>query len=204
MTKRQREILNFIEYFVSKFGYSPTLREIADHFSLSSVSNIHQHIENLVNDGYLKKTSGGRVVPVYKNYQLEKSVKLPFYGYIAAGHPIEAVPEVFEYIEVPSIMGCKNCYVLKVKGDSMVDEFILDGDLIVVENRQEALNGEIAVILIDGEEATLKKFYLEGDKVKLVPSNPKYKPMFFEVERVQVQGIVKGIIRSYNIPKKRG
>ncbi len=203
MTKRQREILNFIEYFVSKFGYSPTLKEIAQHFNLSAVSTIHQHIENLIKEGYLKKTEGGKVVPVYANYELEKTVSLPFYGYIAAGLPIEAVPEVFEYIEVPSIMGCRNCYVLKVKGDSMVDEFILDGDLIVVENRQEALNGEIAVILIDGEEATLKKFYKEGNKVKLVPSNPKYKPMFYDAERVMVQGIVKGIIRSYNIPKKK-
>jgi len=179
MTKRQREILNFIEFFVSKFGYSPTLREIAEHFSLSAVSTIHQHIDNLVKEGYLEKTKSGKIVPVYKNYELEKTVELPFYGYIAAGLPIEAVPEVFEYIEVPSIMGCKNCYVLKVKGDSMTDEFILDGDLIVVENRQEALN------------------------VKLVPSNPKYKPMFYEPERVMVQGIVKGIIRSYNIQKKK-
>lgn len=203
MTKRQREILNFIEFFVSKFGYSPTLREIAEHFSLSAVSTIHQHIDNLIKEGYLEKTKSGKVVPVYKNYELEKTVELPFYGYIAAGLPIEAVPDVFEYIEVPSVMGCKNCYVLKVKGDSMIDEFILDGDLIVVENRQEALNGEIAVILIDGQEATLKKFYLEGDKVKLVPSNPKYKPMFYEPERVMVQGIVRGIIRSYNIQKKK-
>ncbi len=202
MTKRQKEILNFIEYFISKFGYSPTLREVAEHFSLSSVSTVHQHIENLIKEGYLKKTKNGKVIPVYQDYRLEKTVKLPFYGYIAAGHPIEAVPEVFEYIEVPSIMGCKNCYVLKVKGDSMVDEFILDGDLIVVENRQEVLNGEIAVVLIDGNEATLKKFYLENGKVKLVPSNPKYKPMYFDPERVMVQGVVKGIIRAYNFPKK--
>ncbi|WP_457626859.1 transcriptional repressor LexA [Persephonella sp.] len=203
LTKRQREILEFIATFTAEKGYNPTLREIAKHFGLSAVSTIHEHIEKLIKEGYLEKTGRGKVKVVREKLFEEDPLRFPFYGEIAAGRPIQVQPDIFEYVDVSDLIKCENCYALKVKGNSMIDEHIMDGDIIIVENRQEALNGEMAVVVIDGEEATLKKFYLEGDTVKLVPANPELEPMYFEADRVQVQGIVRGIIRSYKGLKRR-
>ncbi|WP_456399766.1 transcriptional repressor LexA [Persephonella sp.] len=204
LTKRQKEILDFIHTFTSVNGYSPTLKEIANHFGLSAVSTIHEHIEKLIKEGYLIKTGRGKVKINREKFFEEEPLKLPFYGEIAAGRPIEIEQDVFEHIDLTEFIQCENCYALKVKGYSMIDEHIMDGDIIIVENRQTALNGETAVVLIDGEETTLKKFYLlEDGRVKLVPANPDMEPMYYEAERVQVQGIVKGVLRSYKGLKRR-
>ncbi|WP_457640752.1 transcriptional repressor LexA [Persephonella sp.] len=204
LTKRQREILEFIASFSSSHGYSPTLKEIAKHFGLSAVSTIHEHIEKLIREGYLQKTGRGKIKINRDKLFEEEPLKFPFYGHIAAGKPIEIEQDIFEYIDITDLIQCDNCYALKVKGNSMIYEHIMDGDIIIVENRQNVLNGEVAVVLIDGEEATLKKFYLlDNGMIKLVPANPELEPMYYEVNRVQVQGVVKGIIRSYRGFKRR-
>ena len=204
LTKRQREILEFIASFSSSHGYSPTLKEIAKHFGLSAVSTIHEHIEKLIREGYLQKTGRGKIKINRDKLFEEELLKFPFYGHIAAGRPIEIEQDIFEYIDITDLIQCDNCYALKVKGNSMIYEHIMDGDIIIVENRQNVLNGEVAVVLIDGEEATLKKFYLlDNGMIKLVPANPELEPMYYEVNRVQVQGVVKGIIRSYRGFKRR-
>ncbi|WP_457644588.1 transcriptional repressor LexA [Persephonella sp.] len=204
LTKRQKEILQFIGQFHSQYGYSPTLKEIADYFGLSAVSTIHEHIEKLVKEGYLIRTGRGKIRINREKFFEEEPLKFPFYGNIAAGRPIEIEQDIFEYVDLTDLIQCDNCYALKVKGNSMIDEHIMDGDIIIVENRKDVLNGEVAVVLIDGEEATLKKFYLlDNGMVKLVPANEELEPMYYEADRVQVQGVVKGIIRSYRGLKRR-
>ncbi len=199
MTKRQKEILDFIISFKKNYGYYPTLHQIAEHFNLSAVSTVHEHIKKLEEEGYIKKNKGRIEIIDYQN----KPYLLPFYGIIAAGKPISIENITFEYIDLSDILRCKNCYALRVKGNSMIDEFILNDDIIVVENRKEALNGEIVVAVIDGEETTLKKFYNLGNGyVKLVPANPDYEPMIYESKRVEIQGVLKGIIRSFKDLKK--
>lgn len=199
MTKRQKEILDFIISFKKNYGYYPTLHQIAEHFNLSAVSTVHEHIKKLEEEGYIKKNKGRIEIIDYQN----KPYLLPFYGTIAAGKPISIENITFEYIDLSDILRCKNCYALRVKGNSMIDEFILNDDIIVVENRKEALNGEIVVAVIDGEETTLKKFYNLGNGyVKLVPANPDYEPMIYESKRVEIQGVLKGIIRSFKDLKK--
>ncbi|WP_457621984.1 transcriptional repressor LexA [Persephonella sp.] len=204
LTKRQKEILQFIGQFYSQYGYSPTLKEIADYFGLSAVSTIHEHIEKLVKEGYLIRTGRGKIRINREKLFEEEPLKFPFYGNIAAGRPIEIEQDIFEYVDLTDLIQCDNCYALKVKGNSMIDEHIMDGDIIIVENRKDVLNGEVAVVLIDGEEATLKKFYLlDNGMVKLVPANEELEPMYYEADRVQIQGVVKGIIRSYRGLKRR-
>jgi repressor LexA len=198
MTAKQERILKFLEDFYRKNRRYPTLKEIAYHLNLSAVSTVHEHLERLVRSGFLKKEKRGVYKPV-------KSIwTFPFMGYIAAGYPIEIEDTTFEYIDISDILNCDNCYALKVKGNSMIDEFIINGDIIIVENRQDVLDGEIAVVVIDNEETTLKKFYRENGLIKLVPANPDYEPMYFEPYRVKVQGILRGIIRDYKLLLKKG
>lgn len=197
MRKKQQEILNFIESFYKRNRRFPTLKEIASHFNISAVSTVHEHLEKLVEEGYLKKVKRGI-------YELSYNVwSFPIIGYIAAGNPIEAVNDLFEIIDISNLLDSHNCYALKVKGNSMIDEHILNGDIIIVENRQTAINGEIAVVLIDNQETTLKKVYFEDKMVKLVSANPNFEPMYFESERVRIQGVVRGIIRNYKSQLKR-
>jgi repressor LexA len=204
ITRRQKEILQFIIWFSSKNGHSPTLKDIAEHFGLSAVSTIHEHIEKLVKEGYLIKTGRGKIKINREKLFEEEPLKFPFYGHIAAGRPIEVEQDIFEYVDLTDLIQCDNCYALKVKGNSMIDEHIIDGDIIIVEKRNYALNGETAVVLIDREEATLKKFYLlDNGIIKLVPANENLEPMYYEADRVQIQGVVKGIIRSYKGLKRR-
>jgi repressor LexA len=203
MTKRQKEILDFIIEHYRKNGYYPTLMEIAKHFNLSAVSTIHEHLQKLEQEGYIKRTGKGKIGIVKKSPENENSFIFPYYGTISAGKPIAIESQTFEYIDLSDILRCENCYALRVKGNSMIDEFILNDDIIIVENRKEALNGEIVVAVIDGEETTLKKFYNLGNGyIKLVPANPDYEPMIYEADRVEIQGVLKGIVRSFKGLKK--
>jgi repressor LexA len=198
LTKRQREILDYVESFLENYGYSPSFEEIASFFGYSSLATVHEHLSNLERKGYLRKNYNKsrslEVVPAEGTL----AVDLPLLGTVAAGLPIEAI-EQQETVTVPhDMLRAGNNYVLRVRGDSMVDEQIRDGDYVVVNSRQTAENGEMVVALVDGDSATVKKFYRErGGRIRLQPANPTMEPMFFDETRVTIQGIVVAVIRKY-------
>jgi repressor LexA len=198
LTKRQKEILDFITRFVDEKGYSPSLVEIGENFGLSSVATVHKHVENLQKKGFVTRIwNANRSLDLTDKALSLRAIRLPLVGRVAAGRPIEAV-EQHEVIAVPEDMVGKNrTFVLEVRGDSMIDEQIRDGDFVIVEDRSRVREGELVVALIDGEEATLKKFYKEGSRIRLQPANPEVKPIVVEASRVRVQGAVIGVLRKY-------
>lgn len=199
LTKKQRQILDYVESFVDSYGYSPSYEEIAQAFGYSSLATVHEHLTNLEQKGFLRKNyNKSRSLEVVRADPNTIALELPLLGTVAAGLPLEAVVDQ-ETIAVPHDMVRRgNNYVLRVKGESMIDEQIRDGDYIIVNSRQTAENGEMVVALVDGESATVKKFYREaGGRVRLQPANPTMSPMIYPAERVQVQGIVVGVIRKY-------
>jgi len=198
LTKRQKEILDFITRFVDEKGYSPSLVEIGENFGLSSVATVHKHVENLQKKGFVTRVwNANRSLDLTEKALSIRAIRLPLVGRVAAGRPIEAV-EQHEVIAVPEDMVGKNrTFVLEVRGDSMIDEQIRDGDFVIVEDRSRVREGELVVALIDGEEATLKKYYREGSHIRLQPANPEVKPIVVEANRVRVQGAVIGVLRKY-------
>ncbi len=198
LTRRQREIYDYIREFIADQGYSPSLEEIGAHFGLSSVATVHKHVQHLVEKGLLRKAwNRSRSVEPAEEAPAT-AVTLPLLGTVAAGLPIEAV-EVNESVAVPGeLVGRGQCFVLKVRGDSMIEEQIRDGDYVVVESRPEAHEGETVVALIRGEEATLKRFYRSGRSgVRLVPANPSMEPIEVPARDVQIRGVVCGLVRRY-------
>jgi repressor LexA len=200
LTRRQREIYDYIRSFVSEQGYSPSLEEIGAHFGLRSVATVHKHVHHLVEKGLLRKAwnRSRSVEPVAEERAEADLPTLPLLGVVAAGTPIEAI-EDDERIEIPQGMAGRpgERFVLRVRGESMIDEQIRDGDHIVVESRNEARNGETVVALIRGSEATLKRFYRHGDTVRLVPANDKMEPIVVPAADVQIRGVLRGLLRSY-------
>ena len=199
--RRQRQIVEFISQFVQRNGYSPTLREIGNAMGLSSLATIHEHIERLCKKGVLKKTAGNRtrgLVVVDDKYGFSKQgVNLPILGWIAAGQPIEPYHEFNANLQVSAEMlsGRKRAFVLQVRGESMIDEGIIDGDYVVIEEENEIKDGDIVVALLENGMATLKKFYKEATRIRLEPANSSMSPIF--TNRVQIQGKCVGIIRRF-------
>jgi len=194
LTKRQKQILDFIESFIKNKDYSPSLEEIKKHFKLKSVSNIHDHLKKLQREGYLnRETNRPRSIGLYKK---TSTIEIPLLGLIAAGTPIEAISNP-EPIRVPKNMLSKQGlhYALKVKGNSMIDEDIYDGDIVVIRRQETAENGEKVVALLNGNEATLKKIYKEKNGFRLQPANSSLKPMF--VRELIIQGKLMGVIPNY-------
>jgi repressor LexA len=200
LTKRQKEILDYLHDYVEDHGYAPSFEEIARHFRFSSLATVHEHLENLKRKGYIRKGyNESRSIELLPAQMRVAAVELPLLGTVAAGLPIEAVQDN-ETIAVPEDMLARGGYnyVLRVNGDSMIDEQIRDGDYLVVNSRQTAENGEMVVALVHGDSATVKKFYREPDgRVRLQPANPMMSPMYFSPSDVQIQGIVIGVIRRY-------
>lgn len=198
LSKRQREILDFITEFMSEYGYAPSLREIGDHFDLSSPATIHEHINNLKKKGFLKGdyNSARSIELVEETIHYAQAIELPLAGLITAGEPIEAVEDK-EPIGIPKdmIRDEVNSYVLRVKGESMIEDGILDGDLVVVERNPSPRNGDIVVALLDNAYATLKRFYREANRIRLQPANSTMKP--FYAKDPLIQGIVRGVIRKF-------
>jgi repressor LexA len=197
LTKRQKQIIDFINQFTEDNGYAPSYREIGDHFGLSSTATVCEHIQTLEEKGYLKTDPNeARSIEIIEN-EKASAVFLALAGLITAGVPIEAV-EQKEKIAVPADL-VKNegqSYVLKVKGQSMIDEGIFDGDYVVVEKNEHPENGQVVVALLDNSYATLKKFYKEANRIRLQPANSTMKPIF--AKNVTVQGIVRAVIRKYS------
>ena len=198
LTRRQREVLDVIRELIERNGYSPSLEEIGAELGLSSVATVHKHVSHLVQKGYVRRTWNQNRSIELTDVDSAATVRLPLSGSIAAGQPLEAVPTQ-ETICVPADMvrDRSNSYVLRVQGDSMIDEQIRDGDYVVIEERATATQGETVVALIDGTEATLKRFYREGEKIRLQPAHPQMQPIVVPAEQVRIQGVAVGIIRKY-------
>ena len=200
LTKRQKEILDHIDGFIADRGYAPSFEEIAHHFGYSSLATVHEHLSNLERKGYIRKSyNESRSIELVKPEEGPQAVELPMLGAIAAGLPIEAVGQAETFAVPPDMVrrGRDN-YVLKVQGDSMIDEQIRDGDYIVVSQQDNADNGQMVVALVDGEAATVKKLYREpGNRIRLQPANERMDPIILDSRQVQVQGIVVGVIRKY-------
>jgi repressor LexA len=199
LTPRQREILDFIVEFTEQNDYSPSYREIAEHFALSSTATVAEHIETLKIKGYLRDDLNGvRALQIQaaepSSAALIEEIMVPLLGAIAAGTPIEAI-RTQETIDIPRDMAGKKVFALKVRGDSMIDDGILNGDYVIIETCDNPKNGDIVVALLDGDNVTLKRFYREKDHVRLQPANKKYKPI--RVKKVMIQGRVKGVIRKF-------
>jgi repressor LexA len=198
LTKRQREILDYLNEFIQQHGYAPSLEEIGRRFGLSSLATVHKHLTNLQEKGFIKRAwNRSRSVELVSSRTGNRSVELPLFGYVAAGSPIEAVVSS-ETISVPEdFVGRRKAYVLRVRGESMIDEQIRDGDYVIVEDRRVAENGEMVIALVRGADVTLKKFYRENGRVRLQPANPSMQPLMIEADQVQVQGVIIGVMRRY-------
>jgi repressor LexA len=198
LTKRQREILDYLQEFIQQHGYAPSLEEVGRRFGLSSLATVHKHLTNLEEKGCIRRLwNRSRSVELLSARTGHRAVELPMLGFVAAGVPIEAVTGT-ETIAVPEdLVGRRDTYVLKVKGDSMIDEQIRDGDYVIVEDRKTAENGEMVIALLGGSDVTLKKFYKENGRVRLQPANPAMQPMIVDPALVQLQGVVVGVMRKY-------
>jgi repressor LexA len=202
ITRRQRQVLDFITGFIRENNYSPSYEEIGQGLGLSSLATVHKHISNLEQKGYLKRDyNRSRSIDVVPNKSRAKSVapsglELPLLGRIAAGKPLEQV-ETPETISFADFTRSKDVFVLEVRGESMQDEHIVNGDYVLVEKTPTARNGEIVVALVDGAETTLKRFYQEGEMVRLQPSNSTMQPIMVPAAGVQIQGRVIGVLRKY-------
>jgi len=204
ITKRQRQLYDFISDFVQKNGYAPSYDEIRMGMRLNSLATVHKHITNLEKKGLLtrdyNRSRSIDLLPPKGRLKQAMSVNttmvLPLLGRIAAGQPIEAV-ENPETISLADFVRSKEVFVLEVRGDSMQDEHILRGDYVLVEKAKTAHNGDIVVALVDGSDATLKRFYREGDNIRLQPSNVNMQPIIVPAANVDLQGRVIGVLRKY-------
>jgi len=199
LTRRQKQILDFVGQHIAHEGYAPTIEEIGSHFGLRSLATVHKHLTNLQRKGLIKREwNRSRALELVPSQMEVRAVELPLLGRVAAGSPIQAI-ESAETVFVPEdMLGRGETYVLQVKGDSMIEEQIRDGDYVIVENRQEARDGEMVIALIDGENVTLKKLFREpGRRVRLQPANARLDPIYVDADRLQVQGVVIGVLRRY-------
>ena len=196
ITRRQKEVIDFLTGFTSKNGYSPSYEEIANGLNLNSLATVHKHVTNLQNKGLLQRAHNrSRSIDVLPTRRKSYD-RLPLVGRIAAGKPVEAV-ETEASLSRGDIIGNRDVFALEVRGDSMRDEHIVSGDYVLVERTRTAREGEIIVALVDGSDATLKRFYREGDRIRLQPSNAEMAPIYADAASVSIQGKVLGILRKY-------
>jgi len=204
ITKRQRQVYDFIADFVQKNQYSPSFEEIGEGLGLSSLATVHKHITNLEEKGLLSRDyNRSRSIDLLppkgrlkQSMAVNSGTMVPLMGRIAAGQPIEAI-ERPETISLADFTRSKEVFALEVRGESMEDEHILDGDYVLVEKTKTAHNGDIVVALVEGTDATLKRLYREGENIRLQPSNARMKPIIVPARDVQVQGRVIGVLRKY-------
>jgi repressor LexA len=197
LTPRQAEILNFIAEYTQTHGYAPTLEEIGGRFRLSSVATVHKHISQLAAKGYVRRQPNQRRAIKVLQPAVPAGRRVPLLGRVAAGRPIEPLSDR-EELELPEgWLGKGQTFALRVRGDSMIDEQIRDGDLVIVEERETARNGDMVIALVDGDSVTLKRYYRDGPQVRLEPANPLLSPLIRPEEQVRIQGIVIGVLRRF-------
>jgi repressor LexA len=205
LTHQQEKLLQFISDFQNKSNVTPSFDEMKDGLGLKSKSGIHRILSALEERGYIRKLNNrARAIEIIKfpnnktEYSNSNSIPIPILGKIAAGHPIEAISDNTNYLDIPqSLLGKGEYFLLEVEGDSMINAGIFDGDQVIIEKRNDAKNGEIVVALIDNNEATLKRIYKRGQQLALQPENPNFKTVIYGPDRVQIQGILKQLIRKY-------
>jgi len=206
LTRRQKQVYDFLAGFVEEHGYSPSFEEIGEGLGLSSLATVHKHVSNLEEKGLLKRDyNRSRSIDLVKprgrmrqalGQATNAGLTLPLMGRIAAGRPVEAL-ENPESISLADFTRSKDVYVLQVTGESMQDEHIVNGDYVLVEKTNIARDGEIVVALVSGSDATLKRIYTEGNKIRLQPSNTAMQPIIVPAADVQIQGRVIGVLRKY-------
>ena len=199
--KRQKQIVDFIYQHIQAFGYAPTLKQIAESIGVSSLATVHEHLESLEAKGVIRRRHGKNRGIILTNDMVaesgERVVNVPIMGFIAAGAPIEPMQDPNASMDIPPsfVTGSKRVYVLQVRGESMIEEQIRDGDFVIVEEAEIAKNGDIVVALLDNGMATLKRFYKEATRIRLEPANSTMAPIF--VKNVRIQGKMVGLIRKY-------
>ncbi|MFN2398337.1 MAG: transcriptional repressor LexA [Gemmatimonadaceae bacterium] len=200
LTKRQKQILDFLAEYSDQNGYAPSFEEIAKNFNYNSLATVHEHLSNLERKGYIKRSyNESRAIDILPSDAFPRAVDLPLLGTIAAGSPIEVVTSQ-EAVSVPEDL-CRrggSHYVLRVRGNSMIDEQIRDGDYVIVSERPSADDGEMVIALVNGTSATLKKLYRERDgRIRLQPANENMPPIYVHEDDIKIQGIVVGVLRRY-------
>ena len=208
LTRRQREVFEFIREFIETHSYSPSLEEIAQGMDLSSLATVHKHLTNLAAKGLIKRHwNRGRGIelaadldrPDMVHAGLDAAYRLPIKGTVAAGYPIEALESSDERMAVPAEMvrDAEETFLLRVRGDSMIEDGIHEGDMLIVERTAKARNGQVVVALVNGFETTVKRFYLEGENIRLQPANSTMEPIMAMAKDVTIQGLVVGLLRRY-------
>lgn len=208
LTRRQREIFEFIQEFIEEHSYSPSLEEIARGMGLSSLATVHKHLSNLAEKGVIRRhwnrgrgieLASGIDQPNMVHTQLDAAYKLPIRGTVAAGVPLDVEEMNDERYPVPAelVRDAEETFVLRVRGDSMIDDGIHEGDLLVVERRKTARNGQVVVALVNGHETTVKRFFSEGKTIRLQPANDAMEPIHVMAKDLEIQGLVVGLIRRY-------
>jgi repressor LexA len=202
VTARQRQVYEYICRYRENQKQPPTIAEIGKQFQMTSSASVHSILSALEREGLIKRIPNvSRGIEIVKQETVEDDHEIPLLGLVAAGQPIEAIL-THETVSAPkNMIGRGRMFALRVRGDSMIDENIQDNDIIIVSSQQTAENGQMVVALIDGNYATVKKFYRESDFIRLEPANPQFKPIFIKTPgRLQLQGVVRGLIRNYPTP----
>jgi repressor LexA len=202
VTARQKQVYEYICRYAENQKQPPTIAEIGKQFQMTSPASVHSILSALEREGLIKRIPNvSRGIEIVKQETAEDAYEIPLLGLVAAGQPIEAVLS-HETVSAPkNMIGRGRMFALRVRGDSMIDENIQDNDIIIVSSQQTAENGQMVVALIDGNYATVKKFYRESDFIRLEPANPQFKPIFIKTPgRLQLQGVVRGLIRNYPTP----
>jgi len=209
LTRRQREVFDFIKIFIDEHGYSPSLDEVAKGLSLSSLATVHKHLTNLAEKGMIRRHwNRGRGIEIARDLdapkmvtmELEACYAIPIRGTVAAGQPLDvSEDDLTDRLSVPTdlVRNAEETFVLRVRGDSMIEEGIQEGDFIICERRKEARPGQVVVALVNTYETTVKYFYPEGDQVRLQPANPYMAPIYVKASDVEIQGVVVGLLRHY-------
>jgi repressor LexA len=197
VTRRQKQILDFLTDYRTRHGYSPSIEEIRDHLGLSAVSTVHRHLENMVAEGLITREKHRTRSAAPRPGGEAVAIEVPLLGMVAAGVPIEVYP-VPETVSLPEDMvrGEEN-YALRVRGDSMIEDGILEGDTIIVERRETARDGEVVVALVDGAEVTVKRYFREGRSIRLQPANAAMEPIMVDESQIRIQGVVVGLMRKF-------
>ncbi len=197
LTKKQKEVYDFVASFIKDNGYAPSLPEIRDYFQVSAVSTVHEHLKTLISKGLLKRAKNVSRSLELVGQRIAETMSVPLVGIIAAGLPIEAIEIPDEVVEIAKDRRFQDgeLYALKVHGNSMIGDGIFDGDFAIIKKQNYADNGDTVVAIIDDNEATLKRFYREKNQIRLQPANPTFSPIFRK--EVEVRGIVVKIIREF-------
>ena len=200
ITARQRQVYEYISRYIASNNQPPTLAEIGKHFKMSSSASVHSILSALEREGLIKRIPNvSRGIELIPSEAEANGDYIPLLGVVAAGQPIEAILSHDSVSAPRDLVGSGRTFALRVRGDSMIEENIQDGDIIVVASQKTAENGQMVVALIDGNYATVKRFYREPDFIRLEPANPQFKPIFIKTpDRIQIQGVVRGLIRKYS------